>query len=125
MRKYDDGVIETEGLYDFVYGPEGDEMHIRIIKGDWTDVVFRFGKVGFTEEEGEEQDENSPLTLAFDYDIIDLPSHLDKIDETVDDEKYYEFENMLGDILVDIFEKELEIKNPDEHGTTNTKASIH
>lgn len=125
MRKYDDGVIETEGLYDFVYGPEGDEMHIRIIKGDWTDVVFRFGKVGFTEEEGEEQDENSPLTLAFDYDIIDLPSHLDKIDETVDDEKYYEFENMLGDILVDIFEKELEMKKPDEHGTTNTKASIH
>lgn len=125
MRKYDDGVVETEGLYDFVYGPEGDEMHIRIIKGDWTDVVFRFGKVGFTEEEGEEQDENSPLTLAFDYDIIDLPSHLNSIDESVDDEKYYEFENMLGDILVDIFEKELEMKKPDEHGTTNTKASIH
>jgi hypothetical protein len=125
MRKYDDGVVDTEGLYDFVYGPEGDEMHIRIIKGDWTDVVFRFGKVGFTEEEGEDADENAPLTLAFDYDIIDLPSHLDNIDDSVDDEKYYEFENMLGDILVDIFEKELEIKNPDEHGTTNTKASIH
>lgn len=125
MRKYDDGVVDTEGLYDFVYGPEGDEMHIRIIKGDWTDVVFRFGKVGFTEEEGETPDENGPLTLAFDYDIIDLPSHLDNIDESVDDEKYYEFENMLGDILVDIFEKELEIKNPDEHGTTNTEASIH
>lgn len=124
MRKYDDGVVDTEGLYDFVYGPEGDEMHIRIIKGDWTDVVFRFGKVGFTEEEGEDADENAPLTLAFDYDIIELPSHLDNID-AVDDEKYYEFENMLGDILVDIFEKELEIKNPNEHGTTNTKASIH
>jgi hypothetical protein len=126
MRTYDDGVVETEGLYDFVYGPEGDEMHIRIIKGEWSDLVFRFGKVGFTEDEDAgPESEDSPLTLAFDYDIIDLPSHLDNIDESVDDEKFYEFENMLGDILVDIFEKELEIKKPDEHGTTNTEASIH
>lgn len=124
MRKYDDGVVETEGLYDFVYGPEGDEMHIRIIKGEWSDVVFRFGKVGFTEDEDAgPESEDSPLTLAFDYDIITLPSHLDEID--VDDNKYYEFENMLGDILVDIFEKELEHKTKNEHGTTDTKASFH
>jgi hypothetical protein len=48
------------------------------------------------------------------------------LDETdVDDNKYYEFENMLGDILVDIFEKELEHKTENEHGTTDTKTSFH
>lgn len=121
MRKYEDGVYDTKGLYDFVYGPEGDEMHIRILEGDWADVVFRFGKVGFTEDE--EGDENSPLTLAFDYDIISLPSHLNEA--KVDDEDYYEFENMLGDILVDIMENELEHKSQHEHGKSNTEASIH
>lgn len=122
MRKYDDGVYDTEGLYDFVYGPEGDEMHIRILQGDWADVVFRYGKVGFTEAE-EGADPDAPLTLAFDYDIITLPPHLDEAE--VEDEEYYEFENMLGDILVDIMENELEHKSKNEHGTTDTKASIH
>jgi hypothetical protein len=123
MRTYEDG-IDVSGMYEYVPSAEGDEMHIRIAKGDWKDVVYRYGKVGFKPDEGDDNsDADERLTLAFEYDIITLPQHLEN--KEVDDEDYYAFENLVGDILVDLIEHDLESKNKDdETRTTDIKTPV-
>lgn len=120
MRMYEDDVVDTKGLYRYVQNAEGDEMHIEIIRGDFKGVIYRYGKVGFDPEdkEGEER-----LTLQFEYDIISLPEHL--ADNEIEDEQFYFFENMLGDILVEILERDLEEKSNNGNRKDDTQTSIH
>ena len=64
--------------------------------GKYQGVVYKYGKVSFAEEE----DENGKLPLHFEWDIIDsngLPK------EMVDDE----FFNLIGDVLYDILDQQL------------------
>jgi hypothetical protein len=125
MRKYEDGVVDVKGMYEFVHAPDGDEMHIQLPKkaGIWEGTEYRYGKVGFNPDEGDdEKDEDERLTLAFEYDIITVPRPLQGQD--IEDEVFYAFENMLGDILVDILEKDLESKQKNENRNTNTETSV-
>lgn len=123
MRTYEDGVIDPTGMYEFVLAPEGDQMHVKITKGEYKDVIYRYGKVGFNPEEGNiESDEDERLTMAFNYDIISLPTHLHDAD--LEDKEFYTFENVLGDILVDILEHDLESKNKDAARISNIETPV-
>lgn len=118
MRMYEDNVVDVKGMYDFVLSPEGDAMHIKIIKGDFEGIEYRYGKVGFDPSQG---DADERLTMAFEYDIITLPSNLDG---DLPDEQFFAFENLLGDILVDVLEKDLEIKEKNENRNPNTETPV-
>ncbi len=123
MRTYDDGAIDPKGMYEFVLAPEGDQMHIKIVEGEYKDVIYRYGKVGFNPDEGDiNTDEDERLTMVFDYDIISLPMNLQDVD--LKDEQFYNFENVLGDILIDIIEHDLESKNKDAARNSNTETPI-
>jgi hypothetical protein len=123
MRTYDDGAIDPKGMYEFVLAPEGDQMHIKIVEGEYKDVIYRYGKVGFNPDEGDiNTDEDERLTMVFDYDIISLPMNLQDVD--LEDEQFYNFENVLGDILIDIIEHDLESKNKDAARNSNTETPI-
>lgn len=120
MRTYEDDVIDTKGLYRYVTNPEGDEMHIEIIRGPFKGIIYRYGKVGFNPEDKEDEER---LTLAYEYDIISLPEHLQK--QEIEDEQFYFFENMLGDILVEILEHDLESKRDNDARENHTQTPIH
>ena len=67
------------------------------LAGKYQGVVFQFGKVSF----GKEEDENGNLPLKFEWQVLDsngLPKELMGED----------FFNLIGDILYDIMEKQLE-----------------
>lgn len=125
MRKYDDGVVDVVGMYEFVHAPDGDEMYIELTKkaGKWEGTQYRYGKVGFNPSQGDAKTDNDErLTLAFEYDIITVPPQLDGVD--VPDEEYFAFENMIGDILVDVLEKDLETKQKNENRNANTETPV-
>ena len=120
MKVYQDDIVDTNGLYTFIDSPEGDQMYIQIIKGEFNGVVYKYGKVGFKPDEPEEGDETGRLTLVFDYDIISVPESLKDVDLGPDNHTY--FENTLGDILVELLERDLEQKK-NAIGTNDTQAS--
>ena len=75
---------------------KNEEMHcIGIRKGKFEGVVYKYGKVSLGEET---KDGNLPF--RFEYDILDnnmIPS------KEFDDENFF---NLLGDILVDIIDRQ-------------------
>ena len=67
------------------------------LTGKYSDIVYQYGKVSL----GEESD-NGEMPLTFHYDVI-LSADIDK-EELQED---MDFKTLLGDILVDIIEKQL------------------
>ena len=63
--------------------------------GRYQGVIYNYGRVSVAEEENP----NGTLNLQFEYDIIDSNGH--KKEYFRDD-----FKNLIGDILVDIIDKE-------------------
>ena len=66
---------------------------IKIIKGKHKNIIFTFGHVSFDEEDGVPH-------LKFDYDVLEGT-----------DPSNEEFNNILGDIVVDILEREFKEKS--------------
>jgi hypothetical protein len=126
----DAGKLNINEHYSFINSPEGDEMHVELT-GDtqFKGTIFKFGKVGVAlkEEYKEMVPEDAPadaLTLKYEYDIITVPS--DMVGKDIPDEEFEDFERLLGDILVDIMEKDFKEKQGEnETDTDNTEASIH
>lgn len=63
--------------------------------GRYQGVIYKYGRVGVAEEENP----NGTLNFQFEYDIVDSNGH--KKEYFRDD-----FKNLIGDILVDIIDKE-------------------
>lgn len=69
---------------------------ITILSGEFKDVVYRLGRVSFSDDD--EEDESGGATMSFDYDII---SGQDKItDKTL-------FEKYIGDAIVAMLKEQL------------------
>ena len=130
QNEEDAGKLNINEHYSFIPSAEGDEMHIELT-GDtqFKGTVFKFGKVGVAlkDEYKDVVPEDAPsdaLTLKYEYDIITVPSNMIGVD--IPDEEFEDFERLLGDILVDIMEKDFEEKKgKDETDTDNTEAPIH
>jgi len=130
QNEEDGGKIDIKEHYIFSPSAEGDEMHIELIgETQFKGTIFKFGKVGVAvkEEYKEMVPEDAPadaLTLKYEYDILTVPS--DMVGKDIPDDEFEDFERLLGDILVDIMEKDFKDKQGEnETDTDNTEASIH
>ena len=81
--------------YVFITNKDEEMQCIGIRKGKFEGVVYKYGKVSLGEET-----KNGNLPFRFEYDILDnnlIPR------EEFDDESFF---NLLGDILVDIIDRQ-------------------
>ena len=129
QQEEDAGKVDITEHYEFVSSPEGDEMYIELV-GDtpWKGTVYKYGKVGVAlkDEYKDAVPEDAPadaLTLKYEYDIVSVPEEL--VGKDFPDDLFMDFERLLGDILVDIMEKDFEEKKGEnETNTDNTEASL-
>ena len=87
-------------MYKFVSRKEDDWASIVITGGRYSGIIYQYGRVSVNEEE----DAEGNLTLSFDYNIVDNYG-------ISDEEIHDDFRNLLGDILVDIMDDQLEEGN--------------
>ena len=84
----------------FVSQKDAKFASVMIKDGKFKDVIYNYGKVSLPEEE----DENGNMPFRFEYDIIDnvgIPR----------EEFGEEFFTLIGDILVEIIDEQLEEEN--------------
>jgi hypothetical protein len=101
-----------EGIdYCFIY-PKDDEqaVHIRLMQGPYKDTVYKYGRVGFEEKNGE-------VYLQFNFDVIESIIKKNKLEKDLD------FRNYIGDLLVEIMSSNIEQEIIDETGTINSEES--
>jgi hypothetical protein len=70
-------------------------VHIKLITGEYADTVFKYGKVGIEEKDGN-------AYLQFNFDVIQSP--IKKL------EKKIEFRNYIGDLLTTIITSQLDVE---------------
>lgn len=82
-------------------------VHIKILTGEYTDTVYKYGKVNVDEKDGN-------AYLQYDFDVISSP--IKKVEKTL------EFRNHIGDILLNIMMDKLDIEEGyyDENRTDDT-----
>jgi hypothetical protein len=100
-----------EGLdYCYIYPKEDKELvHIKILDGKYKDTVFKYGRVGFEEKNGQ-------VHLQFNFNVLE--SNVLKPNKL---EKDNEFKNYIGDLLVEIMSSNIEQEIIDETGTSDIK----
>ena len=98
----------VEGVdYEFVipdYDPE--IVHIRILTGTFSGVVFNFGKVTFDEVD-------SKMYLQFTHDVVEY--------DKFDDLDTLEFKDYIGNILIQMISNNMNQEIVDESRTSNTE----
>ena len=82
--------------YAFVQKQGEDFTCIKILEGKFKGIIYKYGKVGFAKDENPD----GTLPMKFDYDIIFNP-HETNIDKQ-------EFIDYIGDILIEVLEKQIE-----------------
>lgn len=95
---------------DYKYSfPEDDpeHVHIEILTGPYVDVVFKYDKVKFVEENGE-------MYLQFSYSVIQYKNFKDL-------ESDINFKNYIGELLAEIMSKNMDQEIVDESGISNTE----
>jgi hypothetical protein len=85
----------AKNKYVFAQRNEDEQSSIKLIEGEYKEIIFNFGTVGFSKEENEKGE----LDMKFDYTILKNPNN---VDTTTD-----EFINYIGDILVELLEKQI------------------
>jgi len=100
-----------EGLdYCYIYPKEDKELvHIKVLDGKYKDTVFKYGRVGFEEKNGQ-------VHLQFNFNVLE--SNVLKPNKL---EKDNEFKNYIGDLLVEIMSSNIEQEIIDETGTSDIK----
>jgi len=83
--------------YTFVQKEGDDFTCLKLLSEKYDGIIFKYGNVGF----GPKENEDGTLPLIFDYDIIRNPNKKELGDET-------EFVNHIGDILLELMEKQLQ-----------------
>ena len=82
--------------YSYIDNPRYSQSGIIIQDGEFKDVIYLYGKVKFIEE-------SEHLRLKFDYDVVRNPHNVDTYSD--------KFRNIIGDILSENIEKEVNGKN--------------
>ena len=103
MKQYKEGV-------DFNYiisETEGTTVSIKLILGEYADIIYQYGKVKFEEK-------NDEMHLLFQYDVLES-----KVDKPKKLEKDLAFKNYIGDLLVEIMGSNIDEEVIDETGTSD------
>lgn len=90
---------------------EGEQFYaLRITEGEYENVIFTIGKVGFVENE-----EQNECTLKYDFKIDKVPEsyNIKELNDNLD------FKNIVGDILVSLLEEssKIDAEKPKETDT--------
>ena len=90
---------------------EGEQFYaLRITEGEYENVIFTIGKVGFVENE-----EQTECTLKYDFKIDKVPEsyNIKELNDNID------FKNTVGDILVSLLEEssKIDAEKPKETDT--------
>lgn len=102
-----------EGVdWDYIIPEDKDTtINIKLLSGEYKDVVYQYGKVRF--EEGED----GAAYLSFVYNIVETSLDKEVLENNVN------FKNKIGDILVTILESNLNKGMLDEVGTDYSEES--
>ena len=101
--------------YELVEHPDSDDQDhwcIKLMKGEYAGIVYQYGTVGFAES----PNDDGTLSLKFDYDVVHTPENL--LDKEYSEEETADIINLLGNILVEIIDKDLETKREESNGST-------
>ena len=101
-----------EGIdYCYIYPKDDEEtVHIRLIEGPYKDTIYKYGRVGFEEKNGE-------VYLQFKFDVIESTIKKKILEKDLD------FRNYIGDLLVEIMSSNIEQEIIDETGTIDSTES--
>ena len=110
---------ETESLkewYSLVpdpYDADADYWCMKLEKGEFAGLVYKYGEIGISKKENKD----GTLPVNFEYDIVFVPEELGKKEFV--NEKKQEFENLLGNIMMEMIQEDLDSKQERlEDGTT-------
>lgn len=104
MRKFEAGVD-----YEYVVNEKDtNSVHIKLLTGEYKDTMFKYGKVGIEEKDGN-------AYLQFDFDVLYSP--VKKVAKTL------EFRNYIGDLLMDIITSKLDMEDEDLYDENRTDDS--
>ena len=86
----------AQNRYVFAQRDVDDYSCIKIVEGPYKDIIYTYRHVKFASEENAQGE----LPLKFDYDIKKNPNDVDTAS--------IDFRNYIGDILIEVVEKQLE-----------------
>ena len=90
---------------------EENNYAFKILDGKFKDVIYKYNRFGLVEpEEGEEV-----LKYRFEYDIIEIPEEIRG--KKYSDKEGIEFEKMIGEILIQVLEENVETEEENDDTT--------
>jgi hypothetical protein len=92
---------------------DADYWCIRLDKGEYTGLVYKYGEIGVSPK----LNEDGTLPVNFEYDILFIPEELRK--KEFEDEKKNEFENFIGSIMMQMVQEDLDIKSMGDDSSTD------
>ena len=103
---------ELKEMFEYIQIPDiEDQFAFRISKGKFKDVVYKYNKFGVNPD----PNPDDTLTYKFEYDILEIPEEI--VDKKYADEEGKEFEQLIGDILIEVIQENIEV-NESEDGKT-------
>ncbi len=101
-------------MYEVLFDEFTDEnlVRIKLTEGKFSGIIYHYNTIKFLEEDGDDS------VLQFEYDVVSTPEGLDVDALTPEDKE--EFENIVGDILVEIISKSVEEQIAREVGNNDT-----
>ena len=100
-------MIEDEDYSYLISEYDKEVVHIKLLKGPYMGVVFKYGKVKF-------DDETEEIYLQFSYYVIQYNNFIE-LESNID------FKNYIGKLLVEIMSKNMDQEIVDESGISNTE----
>jgi len=100
--------------YQIVPNPQNDndeQQAFRITEGKFQDVIYKYNKFGVNDK----PNDDGTLTYKFEYDILEIPEEI--VNKQYADEEGREFETLIGDILIEVLQENIEV-NESEDGKT-------
>ena len=110
-------LIKDKEFYRLVPDPSSpdDEYYcIELTQGEYKGLVYKYGDVHVNRE----LNEDGTLPVKFEYDIVYVPEDLLK--KEFEDEKKHEFENFIGNIMMEMIQEQLEIEDLEEDNGKRT-----
>ena len=96
MQKENSPTDQTKNKkYVFVQREEDDYTSIKLTKGTFNGVIYKYGRVQFADKENED----GLLPMKFDYDILENPYKVE-----LDNKEFLDY---IGDILIEQLEKQV------------------
>lgn len=108
-------MLDYKEEIDYTFIEANGAAGIKIISGNFEDVIYTYSRVSISEAKDDVTDEDLPAMLSFNYDIVDSSGYTEEEFQTI------EFKNKIGDILMSILAKSAE--NTIELEQTDSKES--